>query len=225
MVSMGTFRLALGDATLLEVGGGSVTGMQEHQGGVVKLAPRPILPMMVRGLFSVAVILLFLGFLGAVAYLVWLMFTRLQPEVSSAISAGVLGLIALLWRNYLENRQRIEQQIRERKSAIYEEFLLFWFRTLQSLKSSGAESPTDEQVKFFVDFTPKLITWGSDEVIKKYTEFRRKFTTGEAVLGPNILFDFENLMLEIRKDTGHSNQSLQRGDLLRLFISDIDKYL
>jgi len=31
--------------------------------------------------------------------------------------------------------------------------------------------------------------------------------------------------LEFRKDIGHSNKGLQKGDLLKLFVNDMDKYL
>ena len=41
----------------------------------------------------------------------------------------------------------------------------------------------------------------------------------------NILFLYENLLMEIRKDLGHKNQGFKRGTLLGLFVNDIDKYL
>ena len=40
-----------------------------------------------------------------------------------------------------------------------------------------------------------------------------------------MMFAFEDLLFAIRKDLGHSNAGLGRGDLLRGFVNDIDKYL
>lgn len=35
----------------------------------------------------------------------------------------------------------------------------------------------------------------------------------------------ENLLLAIRKDMGHKNKGLQQGDILSLFINDVDETL
>lgn len=162
--------------------------------------------------------------LTGAGYLAWFMLTRLQPEISAAISAAVIGVIAVLWRYHLENRQRIEHQIRERKSIVYEQFLDIWFAALYSVNTKSATKHLSEkQVRELLKLTPKFITWGSNEVIKEYSEFRRAY--GGRQGDTSILFAFESLMFTIRRDTGHSNQGLGPGDLLGLFIIDIDKHL
>jgi hypothetical protein len=42
---------------------------------------------------------------------------------------------------------------------------------------------------------------------------------------PTVLFAFEQMLFEIRRDLGHENNGLGAGDLLRLFINDVDDYL
>jgi hypothetical protein len=38
-----------------------------------------------------------------------------------------------------------------------------------------------------------------------------------------MIFAFEDLLFEMRKDLGHSNSGLSKGDLLRMFINDYDE--
>ena len=39
------------------------------------------------------------------------------------------------------------------------------------------------------------------------------------------IFAVERLLLAIRKDVGHKNKNLKQGDLLSIFINDIDSFL
>ena len=39
------------------------------------------------------------------------------------------------------------------------------------------------------------------------------------------IFAVERLLLAIRKDVGHKNRNLKQGDLLSIFINDIDSFL
>jgi hypothetical protein len=43
--------------------------------------------------------------------------------------------------------------------------------------------------------------------------------------GHESLFMFEQVLLVIRRDLGHANKDLARGDLLALWINDIDEVL
>jgi hypothetical protein len=40
-----------------------------------------------------------------------------------------------------------------------------------------------------------------------------------------IMLVFEAFMGAVRKDLGHKDELLKKGDLLHIFVNDIDKYL
>jgi hypothetical protein len=42
---------------------------------------------------------------------------------------------------------------------------------------------------------------------------------------PEVMLAFERLLYSIRRDLGHANKGLGRGDLLRTFINDVDEFL
>jgi hypothetical protein len=73
----------------------------------------------------------------------------------------------------------------------------------------------------------QLVPWGSDAVIKSFVRFRdiSTVTTKDRNQNPIVMFHiFEQLLINIRKDLGHNCKELKKGDLLRLFITDYDKY-
>jgi hypothetical protein len=41
----------------------------------------------------------------------------------------------------------------------------------------------------------------------------------------SLMFGFEDVLLTIRQDVGHTNKGLTRGDLLALWVNDVDKAL
>lgn len=84
--------------------------------------------------------------------------------------------------------------------------------------------------QFIVTFTQKITIWGSDEVVKAYASFRRRSATlqelsmsqDQVLSTVQMLLTFEEILFSIRLDVGHKNKGLEQGDLLSLFITDID---
>lgn len=178
--------------------------------------------------------------LALIAGLIWLLyiavtiffdwFSSLQKEVAAGIivaSATVLiSVFSLIFSKHYEHKRDIRKEHNSKKIPIYEKLINFIFKVLFAEKTG--ENPLSEQeiIKFLTEFTPALIIWGDDEVIKSFCLFRDKavnMASGKS--DPNILFFVEELWLTMRKDLGHKDKKIQKGDLLSLFITDIKKYL
>ncbi|MGI9054646.1 MAG: hypothetical protein ACR2F2_02455, partial [Pyrinomonadaceae bacterium] len=101
-------------------------------------------------------------------------------------------------------------------APIYEEFTDFLLGKV--LKNAASE---DEMKEFVIKFSQKMLVWGDDNVIKAWVDFKKNVVNEEFQYQP--LFLIENVLLSIRADMGHSNKGLKRGDLLTLFINDMDK--
>lgn len=176
-------------------------------------------------LFLLLGILVLLGY--ALKYFI-VIFSGLQKEVAATIIAAVttviVSVISLVIGKYLERKLSIEQDIRKRKIPMYQEFIKFWFDLLMANKGDISE---DEMTAFFSKFTQNLLIWGSDDVVRKWSEYRKNITYNDNLTNPspNVMFDFEELLILIRKDMGHKNKQISKGVLLSLFINDIDKYL
>jgi uncharacterized membrane protein (DUF485 family) len=181
-------------------------------------------------------IILSLIFLTGVIYLAWLCFSSLwlifkglQKEVAAALIVAsatiVVSVITVIVAKYYERKRSIELEHRNKKIPMYEEFVEFLFKILMNEKLQGKQITEEEMMRFITIFTQKLIVWGSDDVVTHWSKYKKiyaKEDTPDAMLG---MFQMEKLLLSIRKDTGHKNKSLKKGDILGLFINDIDKYL
>lgn len=178
-------------------------------------------------------ILLLVGFVIVCYFLLKLIFSAfstLQKEVAAAIivaSATVLiSVLSLIISKWWGGITEIRQEHRNKKIPIYKEFLQFWFAVLGGQKAGSQQVTEEEIIKFMSNFTSKLIFWGSDEFIRDFSNFRRRFANiNRNDPSIDIMFELEKLIYTIRKDTGHKNRNLKKGDILALFINDIDKYI
>jgi hypothetical protein len=182
-------------------------------------------------------VLLALGLLGTLLYgtfktLSWLYnhILAVDPRISAALITGLIAIIAtsltITIPKYLEKKMEIEEHLREKKSETYRDLVELLFKLLMGSKTGNSLSE-EELIKAMSKFTENLILWGSEDVIKAYKSFRDYFiqrTSGQELSLESIQI-MEELLLSIRKDMGHNNKNLDKGDILSLFINDLDKVL
>jgi hypothetical protein len=120
-----------------------------------------------------------------------------------------------------ETRAAIRNDLRQKKTPVYEDIVHTLLYDVMFSKLLGKEAPSQaELMEFFARITEKLTIWGSDDVLKTYGEFKAKAAT---VKDPKQnIFMFEDLLLAIRKDLGHRNKEIGRTAILKLFVTDID---
>ncbi len=174
--------------------------------------------------------------IGAIGFAIFLtlrslsrMFAGFDKEVAAAIivaSATILvSVITVVIGKQLEKKREIENQHRIQKIEIYEKFMKKMFEILRlhgsekAIPVAGKSQKEDDLIKFFEEFSRKLILWGSRGVIKQFIEFR-KFGMKSGEPDPRILLQFEKVLMQIRKELGHSNRGLSQYNLLFLFIKD-----
>lgn len=167
-----------------------------------------------------------IGLLALIAYLFIKSILRLligiESDVVTAIVAAsatiLVSVFSLIVSKYLENKTRIKQEIRQKKIPVYEKQIDTFFNAMFSSKNSGKQFHDKQLQKEFVEFTKKLIIWGSEEVILEWYEFR-KADWGK-MEPEQMLAQFESLLTSIRKDVGNESSSLPPGVIVSLFIND-----
>jgi hypothetical protein len=157
-------------------------------------------------------------------FLGWL-FDGLQKEVAAGITAAlimVVGSIAsILLTKRFEREANIRKELQGKKASMYDESTEFWLTTLMASKA-GKEPPSEQQIiEYLTHFTGKLIVWGSDSVLKSFLAFRESAAPREEEVSLGVIQLFADYLLEIRKDMGHENSDICRGDILALFVNDI----
>lgn len=174
--------------------------------------------------------------LGAVVWVLVLSvrtLRSLEPEVAAAIVSGLVALgvaLATTWLGRRLERRAAEQTAQqEKRIPVYEDFVrdLLQQMGLTKHKDDRSELDSREVVRVLASFTEKAIVWGSGDVLKAWVDFRylgmqaEQAADGQAH-GYRLLASLEDLFLTMRADLGLDNQGLQRGDLLKLFINDLD---
>lgn len=152
----------------------------------------------------------------------------LQKEILAAIIAGsstiIVSVVSITIGKYYERKLIIEEELRQKKIPMYVEFVGFWFKLIM-VEKIGRKITEKELIEYFNKFTQQLLIWGSDGVVKQWSELRGLTINASDASNFNNMFEFEKLLYEIRKDIGHKNKGLNKGDLLGLFINDLDKYI
>jgi hypothetical protein len=145
----------------------------------------------------------------------------LKATVITAVSVVTVAVITYFVNKSLEMKRSVEQTLRPRKLAMYEDFNKFFMRIFGNEKVQ--KRPTEKEImKFFADNTPELLTLASNSVIKKWGTLRVGLEEGSS---PDKLFLVEDMLKEVRIDLGHGRRGSKKGDILRLFVNDIDDHI
>ncbi len=153
----------------------------------------------------------------------------IDANILIALIAGTVTITGYFITRYLERKKIIEQQIREQKIPVYEEFIEFFFKLFRDSKEK-TEIDTNELNDFMWRMNKKSILWLSDKTFKSYVTWKNtsvKFADSvnkSEAENVKMLQLFEQLLLDFREDIGHDNKNIQKGDLLSLFITDWEKY-
>lgn len=183
-------------------------------------------------LLGIVVLTISLALAGAVILAIYKLFARLPSQVATAvtaiIAAGLGAAVTAILTKRSERRMEIERQIREEKIPIYESFLAFWFKLVPGKGMPQNTMAQEEMIEFLREFTQKMITWGSDDVLKVYCKMRKSLveqanSPTQSNYGAILLL--EEMLYAIRRDLGHKNNGLSQGDVLALFIDDVDTIL
>lgn len=183
---------------------------------------------------ALVVLVLLLGLLAAAFYGAAVALDHLRTGVAAGVltaSATVLiSVITLVASQRADRRKMIEQSVRERKVPLYDDLIRFWMETTLLAEELTETEMTERWKKFSRESLHTLILWMSEPVLAAYNELRAVLLRNERAGGIpegsyELIFAFEDLLFAVRKDLGHSNKGIERGDLLRLWVNDVDDVL
>ncbi len=188
-------------------------------------APTPLVSgMQFYSLIGLGLLLVLVGGLGYGLYelVKWLSSTNSELlKVALTVTLGALSSVLLLAvGKHLERKAAVLQEIRVRKIPVYEELIGLFFCIFYNGRHEKPSLTTDQLAFKFAEITPKLLVWGSDEVVLAWGNFRTNLAgAGGTQAGPERIGESEDIFWSIRRDLGHSGKTLPKGSLLRLFTN------
>ncbi|MBN1456307.1 MAG: hypothetical protein JW912_00465 [Sedimentisphaerales bacterium] len=91
-------------------------------------------------------------------------------------------------------------------------------------KLEAGESETVNEInKKILNLATGLFFFASDQTVKKYGDWKTRSGKGE-LAGIEIVRQFGQLMVALRKDLGHADTALNEDDYLNLFVTDWYKH-
>ena len=147
----------------------------------------------------------------------------LQTAMIAAVPIITVALISLYANKSLETKRAVEQAMRPRKLDMYENFDRFFMSIFTP--ENVQKSPTEKEITdFFVKKNPELLSFASNSVIKKWGKLRTNLGN-DTLSNVDKMLLVEDLLKEIRVDLGHGKRGFKKGDILRIFINDVDRQL
>ena len=152
--------------------------------------------------------------------------STIDVAIVVALITGCVSIVTVIGggiaNNYLAYRQRNSEYLREHRAQAYEKLIEIVYKMLMKSKKKEQYS-ADEMLSDMNDFNQSLTLWGSSKAIRLWDEWRLA-TVGKQPSASELLFAMEKVLIQLRRDMGQG-RGLKRGDLLKLFINDVDTLL
>ena len=143
------------------------------------------------------------------------------------VAAALIGASALIGANVYakrrETQQKIEQEIRVKKTEVYETLIDLMFNQILGAKQGKRQLTSDEMMKALAKLMPKVVVWASPKIIAHWNYIKN--TSGSAQSTLETMRTWDTLLLLIREDLGHDDAVLKKFELTKLFVNDLDEHI
>lgn len=166
-------------------------------------------------LSSVLLLLLVWAFVEAV---------RAAPAVVGSVATAVIGVYGVIWQQRRAEQSRLREAHRDRMTPVYDDLLKLVLTSMDKQKRSQAKTEN-----FMRDLKGRqLLLGGTSQMIRAFNEWEATVSAAQEAGRDSVaVFAWEDLLRAIRRDLGHDDSELNRGDLLRVFIdsNELDQWL
>lgn len=156
----------------------------------------------------------------------WNSFQTLDKTIAASMIAGVFTVITatitvFVGRYYEDKRKRAELH-REKKIEMYDIFIGEIFKVFANAGSSQSDEEKTELIDFLREYQRQFLLWSNAGVIRAFSEWQRTLkneANAQSIIG------MEKFFLAVRKDLGHSNWGIKKGDTVRFLLRHTDFFL
>lgn len=146
-----------------------------------------------------------------------------DSTAAAALGAALVGVFSVVYQQDRQKMIDLEQAHREQMVPFYEGFI-DRVREYGDLVAESGGEPNEDIKAFMGDFQTKLLLRAPAPIIDAWITQTRVEPPTEAG-DPTAVLAYERLLRAIRKDLGHDDSLMPEGDLLRVFVNDIDEHL
>lgn len=201
-----------------------------------------------RKLGRFLLLLLGLAILAALGWSLWQLGVRAVDwlgRLDTPTRTGFLTLFGVLMvpvitfgtQFYLGKRQSREQAIRDRRTEFYDQVINL-FMDIMGVTKAGNEIDPNEYGDKFRDLYSRMLTYASPRFIRAWNRYIKVANGAMADASSSAsaneeerkaldtyfsMAALEGVLTELRRDLGHRVASSQHGNLISVFVTDLDK--
>jgi len=173
----------------------------------------------VSGITGLAIIGLVLWAFLWLVVAIWHRFVGLNANLAvgllTACTTVLVAALTVSFGRYFERKKEIEAHFRDKKIAIYDEFLKEFFQLYY-----GDKNASSNMVDFLREWQRQAMLWGGAGVLTSFLKWRVHLAKGTP--DAKSLFLMEEFFRALRKDLGLSNRGLVRGAFIRMILRHPD---
>lgn len=153
-------------------------------------------------------------------------FSGIDVAIMVAFVTGAISIVSVIVgaivKTKMEYSQRKQEFLMQQRIEPYKKLVEIIYKVQTKSNDNGVY--TDLEMREDIDeFNQGLTLWGSTKAVQKWDAWRS--TTKRVPPSPHeTLFAMEDVMIQLRIDLGQS-KGLKKGDLLRVFITDIEEHM
>lgn len=181
--------------------------------------------LVVAGVIVLAVGLLInflIGFFGNMLPIL----SSLDAAIIVALITGCVSVVTVIGgaiaNNCLLYHQRKKEYLRDHQELAYQKLIEIVYKLVTKSKKNEAYTP-DEMLDDMNKFSQELTLWGSSKAIRLWDDWRL-LSVNKKPNPEELLLAMEKVLIQLRRDMGQG-RGIRQGDLLKLFINDIDDWL
>jgi len=155
--------------------------------------------------------------------------SALDTVLIIALISGAITVLGLIINSVIsivikasEHRSKVRAELRAKMEKPYSEFVSLIFDIMMNTKQ-GEVISEEEITKRMVLFSKEVTLYGSNKVVKKWAKYRISLA-GKPPLAENML-QLEGILFAIREDLGIKKRGMKKGEVLALFINDVEETL
>ena len=178
----------------------------------------------------VGIIVLFVGlsinFLAGIFGGMLPILSSLDAAIIVALITGCVSIVTVIGgaiaNNCLLYHQRKKEYLRNHREPTYQKLIEIVYKLLTKSKKNEIYTQ-NEMLDDMNEFSQALTLWGSSKAIRLWDDWRL-LSINKKPNPKELLLAMEKVLIQLRKDMGQDG-GIRQGDLLKLFINDIDDWL
>lgn len=145
--------------------------------------------------------------------------SKLDSVVLVALITGTVSLIGVLFTSVISKvidyKQKRRDYLNQKREKAYGQFVDMYYKILERSKNR-IDYSNEQMLNDMSEFSKELTLWGSNNVVKKWINFRLNGSKSD-----NNIHLVENILFAMRKDMGF--RKMKKGTLLKMIINDYDE--